>query len=411
MKRLLSIFALASLFAAVTAGCTNGEDEGSAPGRLSNVRFTPLNGGGYFLYDIPTDPDLLYVKAVYKTDAGEEVIKTKSIYSDTLYVEGLGKAPKYDISLYTVNRENRERLSTIASVTPLRPITDVVAENVSVRGAFSAMIVDVQNPLSSRVDIYVTIQTENSTGVRVFSSNKSEERFFINDLENADYKVSVHTVDLYGNTSDSVDLGTITPIADYALDKTQWRLMDDEEIDSGNMPGPDNKNAERYVRDADCTRFWDGRIHDANNLSTDYNFFIAVGDGPISYFIDLGREVQASRVRVWQRQEPNYAYGRYNVKDFELWVSNDEVDGVVTNWERLNKFVIIEPTTETERDSELKNGHLFIIYPDDPVLTTPFRYMRYRALSPFIYQEDKFLCASEITLYGLEVEPTNEPTP
>lgn len=403
MKKLLSIFALASLSAAFLTGCSGDNDESSAPGRLTNVRFTPVNGGGYFLYDIPADPDLLYVKAVYKTDRGSEVIKTKSIYSDTLYIEGLGKAPKYDISLFTVDRENRERLSTIASVVPLRPITDVVAENVNVRGAFSAMVVDVENPLGSRVDIYVTVETATASGIKVFASSKTNERFFINDLENEDHRVTVHTVDSYGNQSAPVDLGIITPVADYALDKAPWRLMDDAEIDSEDMPGPDNKNAERYVRDADCTRFWDGRVHDANNLSMDYNFYIATGDGPISYFIDLGREVQASRVRVWQRQEPNYAYGRYNVKDFELWVSNDVVDDKITNWQRLNKFVIIEPTTESERDSELKNGHLFIIYPDNPELTVPFRYLRYRALSPFVYQSDKFLCASEITLYGLEV--------
>ncbi len=370
-----------------------------APGRLTNVRFTPLHGGGYFLYDIPHDPDFLYVAAKYKTDQGEVITKTNSVYSDTLYIEGLGQAAVYDIALYTIDRAGHERLSSIAQVTPLSPAVDEIAQSIRVRGAFSSLVVDVENPLGVRADVFVTCQNGDQTMTNIFASTKAKDRFFVNDMEEKDYKIRAYVQDLYGNRSSEIELGTVSPIADYPLDKSLWQLIEDSRLPD-TLAGPDTKNAEEKYLDGDIRKFWNNEVDDPTLINY-FDFYVAKSGGPISYYIDLGREVQASRVRVWQRSSGGYGYGTFNVQEFELYVSNDVTpDGYIINWKKLNSFKIEVPNNEVDKDKELKAGHLFLIYPDDPVLTTPFRYLRYRAVKPFV--PSTALCASEITLYGIE---------
>ena len=75
------------------------------PKQITNVEFTALNGGGYFTYTIPDDEDFLYVRAEYMIDNGSVISKTSSVYSDTLFIEGLGQVKEYEVKLYSVDRE------------------------------------------------------------------------------------------------------------------------------------------------------------------------------------------------------------------------------------------------------------------------------------------------------------------
>lgn len=77
---------LGGMFMINTSCSDDDEKDTMAPGQISNVRFVPNYGGGYFLYDIPEDPDFLYVRADYTVDSGEKVSKTSSTYNDTLFV-------------------------------------------------------------------------------------------------------------------------------------------------------------------------------------------------------------------------------------------------------------------------------------------------------------------------------------
>lgn len=95
---------LGGMFMINTSCSDDDEKDTMAPGQISNVRFVPNYGGGYFLYDIPEDPDFLYVRADYTVDSGEKVSKTSSTYNDTLFVEGFGQVKEYEVKLYSVDR-------------------------------------------------------------------------------------------------------------------------------------------------------------------------------------------------------------------------------------------------------------------------------------------------------------------
>jgi hypothetical protein len=88
------------------------------PAQITNISFTPLNGGGYFIYTVPTDPDFLYTRAEYIIDTGEKISKTSSVYSDTLFIEGFGQEKEYEIKIFSVDRNSNESTPVVQKLLP-----------------------------------------------------------------------------------------------------------------------------------------------------------------------------------------------------------------------------------------------------------------------------------------------------
>ena len=125
---------------------------------------------------------------------------------------------------------------------------------------------------------------------------------------------------------------------------------------------------------------------------------------PFSYYIDMGREIVASRFKIWQRNSWGMLYGGENVEIFEIWVSNDPdpSDGVLEDWELVGRYRIIQPSSVIEANNEARAGHEFMFYPESPRFTKPFRYLRFKGIKQFGGGNSG--CLSEITLYGTEAD-------
>ena len=165
----------------ITASCSDDdEDSGdkAAPGQISNVRFVPNYGGGYFLYDIPDDPDFLYVRADYTVDSGEKISKTSSTYTDTLFIEGFGQVKEYEVKLYSVDRNGNVSVPVVETITPMEANTNMVASTLKIRPGFSALIAEWTNELKQTVDVYVRLSDGDAVAEKVISSN-SKDGFFL----------------------------------------------------------------------------------------------------------------------------------------------------------------------------------------------------------------------------------------
>ena len=149
MKAKYHIVIFAALFAAGFMGCKT-ESEGSRdtvpPGMLSNVEFTPVNGGGYFRYTIPSDEDYLYARAEYETDAGQTISRTSSVYCDSLMISGLGSVRPYEVRLYAVDNSANESEPVVMEVTPLEPNVTAIASTLKIYPGFSALVITLENP-------------------------------------------------------------------------------------------------------------------------------------------------------------------------------------------------------------------------------------------------------------------------
>lgn len=405
----------------VTISCDDSskDKDSQAPAQITNIRFTPNNGGGYFLYDIPNDPDFLYVRADYTIDSGEAISKTSSTYSDTLFIEGLGQVKEYPVKLYTVDRNENASLPVIQHVTPLYPNTDAVLETMVVQPGFSSLIVDWNNELKQSIDVFVEVKVDGKEVTKVYSSNLKKDRFMINNLEGKSHNISVYVKDSYGNISKTKDCGSIVPLIDGKITKQAWSFLRNEFLYGKNWdyssskdpalqkPFPayqatfrddSLKNAKESHFEGRVQKFWDDEYDSSVKQNLNY-FHTGPQSFPFSYFIDMGHTIRASRVAVWQRD--TNPYEGENVKTFQLWISDDAnpEDGIA-GWEMLGTYTIVKPSDPIVAKNELLNGHHFILYPDNPRFTKPFRYLRYKALKSASSANSG--CTSEIALYGID---------
>lgn len=394
------------------------------PKQITNVEFTALNGGGYFTYTIPDDEDFLYVRAEYMIDNGSVISKTSSVYSDTLFIEGLGQVKEYEVKLYSVDRENNHSEPVIQRITPLIPTTVAILETVQVQPGFSSLVVDWENKQRLTVQIFVNVTVGDKMVNQIYSSNLAKDRFIIPNLTGVPHQVSVHIRDTYGNKTDYLDFGEITPLIDAPISKNTWSFLRDQLLfgdkwDYDSDPNPFNqvpypeyerlhqpdsfKNAPMSHVEGRIEKFWDNEYdyRPVQNL----NYFNTGQVGyPFSYYIDLGREVVASRFKIWQRDAWGMLYTGENVEIFELWISNDQdpTDGVLDDWEYVGRYRIVKPSSVIEANNEARAGHEFMLYPENPRFTRPFRYLRFKGIKQF--SNGNSGCMSEITLFGTEAD-------
>lgn len=427
MKYIYSAFCFAVTTLLLLGSCKDDEvsrSDNTPPSKITNVEFTATNGGGYFTYDIPTEEDFLYVRGEYIIDNGETISKTSSVYSDTLFIEGLGQVKEYEVKLFSVDRDNNHSAPVVMNVTPLEPTTRAILETVQVQPGFSSLVVDWENEQRLTVQIFVKVEVGDKNVSQIYSSNLKKDRFIIPNLKGKPHGVKIHIKDTYGNETDDLDFGEITPLIDAPISKNTWNFLRDQLLygdkwdysSSANpfeqVPFPEYarlhqldsfKNAPMSHVEGRIEKFWDNEYdyQPVQNL----NYFNTGQIGyPFSYYIDMGREIVASRLKVWQRNAWDMLYTGENVEIFEIWISNDQdpTDGVLDDWELVGRYRVVKPSSVIEANNEARGGHEFILYPDNPRFTRPFRYLRYKAIKQF--NNGNSGCASEITLFGTEAD-------
>ena len=80
------------------------ENDGSAPGPLTDVTWKAIPGGAEISYELPKDNDLLYARASFTTKSGIRREFKASIYTNTLRIEGIGDTDTYNVLLEAVVR-------------------------------------------------------------------------------------------------------------------------------------------------------------------------------------------------------------------------------------------------------------------------------------------------------------------
>lgn len=380
--------------------------EATGPGKLTNVEFHPLQGAGYFTYTLPKESNMLYVKAVYTIDNGEQVTKTSSKYTDSLYVEGFLKNKPYNIDLYTVNVNNVATHSQTVEVIPLESSINDVLASVSVHGSVKCLYIDVENPNRQKTKVFLTLQSDTVEVFKVFMALSERHRFMVMPLDAVEYKVSVFTADMYNNKTEIRDMGVVTPQDDIAIDKSKWTILADEfipdEINETHLAPEWQKNCSQGWYGMYSSSLWDNTIDRGDGS---YSFYHAEPAPPYSYYIDLGQTIQASRITTWQRRSHNVSpWGNHNVREYELYASNDKdfVTSKVVNWFRLGRYTLIKPDSEAEASKVVEDGSTFMIDPETYGFSAPFRYLRFRPLA--LFGDAQQSSVSELTLYGKEME-------
>ena len=420
IKHHIALLAACVLATGVISCKTESDDarEKVAPHPITSAEFTPTNGGGYIKYVVPDDEDFLYVRAEYTIDNGQVISRSSSVYTDCMYISGFGSVKPYEVKLYSCDYFANESEPYSMTVTPLEANVYAVANTVRVRAGFANIVIDLENPARESVDVYVDLAAQDGSGrkaTRIFTSSAATDKLVISGLETIPYAVTVHLKDKYDNSSEAVDFGTRTPLSDYELSKTEWTFLGDSRIygsywDRANKKpieeyigmyrGDSMKNACEFKFEASIYKFWDGVTDGGDDKKLNMvSFFHSGANYPFSYFIDMGREIKISRMRIHQRYD--YRWTTYGPKTIDLYISNDQTpeDGILEGWEFLGRYTMEKPGIDAEATQEFLDGSEFWIYPAEAAFSPAFRYLRFKCVTDFT-GKGTIGCLAELTLYG-----------
>ena len=397
MKKQLNkaVLFLLFIFAAIIS-CSDHEDlETSPPGILSNVSVTPTNGGGIISYTLPSDDDILYVKAVYTNSQGEEVFRVSSKHNTSVEITGLSQSTPVNVKLFVVDVNENISETVAIDFTPLESFIFLVQESIQITPDLGGVKITWENIASKTVFVYVHILEGADEDIRILSSNNPQESIFIRGLPPSEISISTKIEDFDGNITELEEKGTYIPLFEEKIDKSTWTLVSGQSINGNAYEG-------RTVN------FWDDVV-DTVETDADNSYFIATRDNnggslnfPLDIVIDLNKNVKIQRFIVWQRAYwyqgggVTYHYQEENIKSFNLYASSD-----AQTWSLLGEFDIGDPRNgageiPAPAFQEAIDGHEFSLENTSEV----FRYLKFQITSN--YGSTQITVGSEITLFGLD---------
>jgi hypothetical protein len=302
------------------------------PGKVTNVSVKNISGGAWISYKLPSDNDVLGVKALMTFgEQPREAFSSK--FNDSILIEGAPGAGEYVVNLYTVDKSGNVSDPELVKINPFTPPVDLVRQTLKINNTFGGVFFNWENEYSA--DIAITIYTQNEEGsfewYDAYHSNASEGKCIFRGLDPVEQPIRVEIRDKWMNYAEDIE-ATVEPLYE-------------EEIIGMN---PDTKQAiwSLYGLE-DRTCLYRGEVQDSRNISGGNNFpkafdgvytanwwmseevrinaYIPTPDNtmmyPFYFIIDMGRSASYSRFKYWIRDRgPLMSAPSPDV--FELWASN-----------------------------------------------------------------------------------------
>ena len=344
-----------------------------APLPVSEVTVKNYAGKATIKYQLPSDPNVLYVKAVYTTTSGNGMEAKASYYLDSLVVEGFADENEHEVLLYTVNRQEVQSEPVSVVVKPLEAPIFPIRRSLEIKNAFGGFKLSALNVTQEPVGILIMEknvigewEVDNNLSVYTSADSITSQTTGMDTLMR-EYAIAVR--DRWGNLTDTL-FTQIHPIYETEVDRSLFNHYP--------LPG----DAPMVSNGGVVHALWDNR-YGWPVLFTSLD--ASVSNIPAVVTIDMGREAKVSKVWLRPFQEISglfydYATPRY----FQLWGSaspnpNGELDG---SWTLLGTYELAKPSgapgkTETPADQEAaRNGFFFEADLDAPRM----RYLRIKNL-------------------------------
>jgi hypothetical protein len=349
IKIIILILAAATLHSCKEELSTPVDGDGRAPQAISNPIVTNISGGAVITYDLPDDPNLLYVKAVYERN-GKTIESKASYFKNFITVEGLGDTNERTVTLFAVSRAEKSSEPKTVKINPLTPSTVKVAESLNIRESFGGMKIGFENvastaQLPNNIVIQVMVWDEKESEwkeVDAYYTGLSKGDFSVRGLKSEKRKFGFFVKDTWGNKSAWLEK-ELTPIYEDELDVKKITYQKDKflvpQIPPLTKTGtpivtPTNNGSEPFPN------LFDNKIGNTTIFHTSER-------QPLPAWIpmDLGVKVRLSRYKIWQRMHDNnstYFYSHGNPHEWEIWGTN--TPGDVNSWVLLDHRVMVKPS-------------------------------------------------------------------
>lgn len=337
-----------------------------APGKVTNVVIESIPGGAFIKYDLPNDPDLLYVKVVYKLDNGTLQTVNASCLDRSLKVEGFAEVKEYELFVTCVDRSGNESEAVVVKFLPQTPPVISVKETINISPDFGGLNLTWDNETESPLAIIISQKESDSDEYKIidtYYTSVKDGNYTSRGLESIESEFKIKVRDKWGNYSDEINT-KLTPLYEERLDRKNFKALGVEYTN----------NVTDY---GNLVKLWD---EDYEN-----NIF---GGTKVPWYasFDMGVKARLSRIVLWQYSWASYDYAHYyagsNMRKCRIYGSNDPTLDM-SGWILLMECEIMKPSglpigigrqyqSDEDFDIAHNKGHEFMIPLDAPAV----RYLR-----------------------------------
>lgn len=369
------------------------DENAPAPQQVTEVMATSTPGGAKLTYKLPSDKNLLYVKAVYDIRPGFSREAKTTLYNDTLVVDGFGDTSPREVKLYSVGRNGKASEPVTVNITPLTPPVKTVFASLELKETFGGASVVFKNPDEASMAI---VLMRDSTGngdweeATTYYTEAAAGSFAARGYDTVLTKFAVYTRDRWNNKSDTLTL-TLKPIFETQLERAPIKQVT---LPSDTYTGHTFSSTIHPISMA-----FDGIINNSNNC---FHTRPSEPKMPQWFTFDLGAESLLSRFKFYHRAGTSGFYRGGDPKRFEIWGSNNpNVDGSWDSWILLGSFTSVKPSgrpvgdnTKEDEDFAVKEGEDF----DFPPGTPSVRYLRWKTVET--WGNFQYMYIAELTFWG-----------
>lgn len=274
-------------------------------GPIEGYTVTPIPGGATITYNIPRDPDILYVMAEY-TRNGKVFTEKSSVYKNTLTIVGFNTTDNVKVTLYKINKQEQRSEPFKLEFVPLKSLVSIAQDSLKMVTGFGGIGASWSNPEATELGVRLMVKNENNelvTKEMYYSSTKNEKHAF-RGFENKEYTFAIAFEDKWGNISDTTYF-TTTPYFETLVPKPYADYRSSIPYD----------NTSSYSKSS--THVW-GTVYDNIVNTYGHGWLSAPGSSGLSITFDMKQVVKLSRIVIhgYHRNSP---YGQVNITQFEAW--------------------------------------------------------------------------------------------
>jgi len=292
------------------------------PNSVANPVVNNFAGGSEIVYNLPSDDDILYVKALYKLSNGQQAEERASFFLNSMKLKGFGKSQKSTIQLIAVDRSENQSQPLLVEIQPLDSPIYSILSSLNVVSSWGGLKLTWGNPQAE--NIVVDVITKNKAGEvslldNFYTAEKSANKS-VRGMDTVQVKVGALVRDRFGNFTDTI-YSIQKPLFEKLLDKTKFK----------GLPLSPKYTLNSFGKVIE--KLWDNAI-----LPDDNVYYIAAGGPANPYFtMDLGVRAKISRFSFWSRQA--WIFQLHSPKHFEVWGTDDPSAIAAENWTGWNKMM------------------------------------------------------------------------
>lgn len=318
----------------------NDPKDNIAPGAITNPVIEGLNGGARITYTLPSDNDLLGVKAIYSFSESDEVREAfSSAFRDTIELFGFPDTNEYEVKLITLDKSRNESEPVDVTITPLTPPVDLIRESLKMNATFGGVYMAWENPNNEKIalSLYVKDSTDNFVLYDTYYSEATDGKYAFRGFENEpmDFKVDIR--DRWLNYADPIEK-TLTPLFEEEIVGkgpqgniwTEYGYADRTVLYRGDISTMNSRASRQFPSIFDGKTYnWDSWWH--NDPGSFMHHYIddypdeTTYTWPMYFTIDMGKLASYSRLRYWMRDR-NPPFSALTMVDFEVWGTNNPKD-------------------------------------------------------------------------------------